>query len=62
MPTKRVFQVLRSNYLSFQFFCVLSVTAAEESVAAPEICCRRRKHCCGAQKAVATAAEHLVLP
>nr|GEY96170.1 hypothetical protein [Tanacetum cinerariifolium] len=32
-----------------------------ESVAAPEICCRRRKHRCGAQKAVATAAEYLVL-
>nr|GEY95751.1 reverse transcriptase domain-containing protein [Tanacetum cinerariifolium] len=51
MPTKRVFQVLN----------VLFVTAAGESVAAPEICCRRRKHRCGAQKVVATAAEHLVL-
>ncbi|GKB91663.1 hypothetical protein Tco_0963935 [Tanacetum coccineum] len=36
--------------------------SAGESVAAPEICCRRRKHRCGAQKAAATAAEHLVLP
>ncbi|GKE11374.1 hypothetical protein Tco_1414925, partial [Tanacetum coccineum] len=35
---------------------------AGESVATPEICCLRRKHRCGAQKVVATAAEHLVLP
>nr|GEW88148.1 RNA-directed DNA polymerase, eukaryota [Tanacetum cinerariifolium] len=35
--------------------------ATEESVAAPDICCRRKKHRCGAQKAAATAAEHLVL-
>nr|GEX00855.1 hypothetical protein [Tanacetum cinerariifolium] len=34
---------------------------AEKSVVAPEICCRLRKHHCGAQKAVTTAAEHLVL-
>nr|GEY38734.1 hypothetical protein [Tanacetum cinerariifolium] len=32
-----------------------------ESAAAPEICCRRRKRHCDAQKAAATAAEHLVL-
>ncbi|GJR51685.1 hypothetical protein Tco_1402206 [Tanacetum coccineum] len=33
-----------------------------ESVAAPEICCRRQKHRYGAQKDAATGAEHLVLP
>nr|GEX36723.1 hypothetical protein [Tanacetum cinerariifolium] len=32
-PTKRIFQVLRFNYLNFQFFCVLIVTAVGESVA-----------------------------
>nr|GEX29800.1 retrovirus-related Pol polyprotein from transposon TNT 1-94 [Tanacetum cinerariifolium] len=35
---------------------------AEESVAAPEICYRRWKHRCGAQKVAATAAQHLVFP
>nr|GEW76169.1 hypothetical protein [Tanacetum cinerariifolium] len=35
--------------------------AVGESVDAPEICCRRRKHHCGVQKAAATAVEHLVL-
>ncbi|GJT23887.1 hypothetical protein Tco_0893824 [Tanacetum coccineum] len=36
--------------------------AVGESVAAPEIFCRRRKHRYGAQKDAATGAEHLVLP
>ncbi|GJU57982.1 hypothetical protein Tco_1235748 [Tanacetum coccineum] len=45
-----------------QVFKIKKVTAVGESVAAPEICCRRQKHRCGAQKAAATAAEHLVLP
>nr|GEZ72331.1 RNA-directed DNA polymerase, eukaryota [Tanacetum cinerariifolium] len=39
----------------------LPTRAAEESFAALEICCRRRKCRCGAKKAVATTAEHLVL-
>nr|GEX10010.1 hypothetical protein [Tanacetum cinerariifolium] len=35
---------------------------AGESVAASEICYRLRKHRCGAQKAAAAAAQHLVFP
>nr|GEY22274.1 hypothetical protein [Tanacetum cinerariifolium] len=40
----------------------VEVLVARESVAALEICRRRRKHRCDAQKVAATAVEHLVLP